>query len=320
MRIIHSLETARPERDVVLTIGTFDGVHRGINSAGAGRSTRAGRPSERRTVVSPHPRTVLHPDISMTYLSTPQERADLMERLGLDLFVLLPFTLEFAATPAEPLVRSLVQQLRMRELWVGTDFAMAHQREANVERLRELGGMLGYDLHTIEPLTDADRAISSTRIRALLAEGRVEQAAFLLGRYYSVPGRVVHGAGRGRSLGFRTANVAPPADRLMPANGIYAVWMLIDGARYAGAANVGVRPSFDNGERLLEVHLLDYEGDLYDRQVSTEFVQYIREERRYDNVEALRRQVARDVEEIRALLGVTRIPEGADGSGRFSTV
>jgi riboflavin kinase/FMN adenylyltransferase len=307
---------------MVLTIGTYDGVHRGhqlLLSQIVRRAHETGRLSG---VLSfhPHPRSVLYPDANVPYLSTPEERAAIMERLGLDLLVLLPFTREFADTPAEPLMKMLVQHLRLRELWVGADFAMARNREGNVQRLAELGRALGYDLHAIEPLAEADRTISSTRIRALLADGRVDQAARMLGRYYSVSGPVIHGAARGRRLGFRTANVTVPPERAMPANGIYAVWMIIDGVRHAGAANVGIRPSFDSGEKLLEVHLLDYDGDLYGREVTTEFVEYIREERRFDDVEALRRQVQQDIVEIRTLLSSVGMPEGADESGRASAL
>ena len=295
MRIVHSLDLEL-DLDVVLTIGTFDGIHRGHQHLLEQLVSRARQTRRLSAVLTfyPHPRTVLHPEVCSTYLSTPEERALTMELLGLDLLVMLPFTHELAETRAEEFIRRLYERLRMRELWVGVDFAMGRRRKGNTSRLQSLGRQLGYVLRVIDPLCDKGKPISSSRIRVLLSEGHVGEAARLLGRYYAISGQVIKGEGRGQSLGFRTANLRIPPERVMPSNGVYAVWVAIEGQRFRAVANLGVRPSFGAGKRLLEVHLLDYEGDLYDKTVDVEFVQYLRPEEYFADVNELVEQIHRD--------------------------
>ena len=304
MEISHSLPLGHAIGETVLTIGTFDGVHCGhqhLLRQVVARAEETGRTS---AAISfhPHPRAVLLPDPSPTYLSLPAERAALVEPLGLDLFVILPFTRELAALSARDFVQRLCAELHMGELWVGPDFAMARHREGNVSRLRALSGECGYHLQVVPPLEDAGGPISSSRIRALLKRGHVAEAADLLGRLYAVSGEVIHGFARGRNLGFRTANVAPPTDRLLPPDGVYAVWALVDGQRLPGVANVGIRPSFDAGRRLIETHLLDYDGDLYGHPMTVAFAHYLRPELRFGELDALIAQVQADIATARRLL------------------
>jgi riboflavin kinase / FMN adenylyltransferase len=200
----------------------------------------------------------------------------------------------------------------MRELWVGSDFAMGRRREADVPRLQELGDAIGFKCRTVEPLRIDGHIVSSTRIRRLVSRGEVEEAARLLGRPYNVSARVAQGDHRGHSLGFPTANLHVAADRAMPANGVYAVWATIQGAhrlgarrpgaRYGGVANVGVRPSFGGGEKVLEVHLLDFQGDLYGSELVVHFMRFLRPERRFERAEALVEQMTRDAAQARELL------------------
>ncbi|MBC7238190.1 MAG: riboflavin biosynthesis protein RibF, partial [Chloroflexi bacterium] len=261
MRIVRTLDNLDLERESVLTIGTFDGVHLGhqyVLTRLVSRARLSGRTSIALTF-HPHPRAILD-RVPVTYLSTPEERAELMAPLGVEVLVVMPFTLELAHTPARDFVRLLYDRLRMRELWVGADFAMGKNREGNAQRLQEWGAAMGYTCRTVEPLLIDGQPVSSTRIRDLLSGGQVEAANRLLGRPYKVSGPVVHGAQRGRSLGFRTANLRLPAERALPANGVYAVRVALGRGVYGGVANVGTRPSFGGNDRLLEVHLFHFEG------------------------------------------------------------
>jgi len=233
--------------------------------------------------------------------------------LGVDVLVLLPFTPELAATSAADFVQELCEELRMRELWVGQDFALGRNREGDVPYLQALAAELGYILRVVAPLCEGGQPISSTRIRRLLAKGRMREAAALLGRPYRLTGRVVGGARRGRSLGFRTANLSIPPQRALPADGVYAVWVQRGAERYQGVANIGIRPSFDGGERLLEVHLLDFQGDLYGQVLGVEFIQRLREEIRFSSPDALIEQIRKDVQRARELL-TAEVPRDGQGS------
>jgi riboflavin kinase / FMN adenylyltransferase len=308
-----SLDTVRLDDDAgtssVLTIGTFDGVHRGhqhLLSQLVWRARDCGRMSITLSF-HPRPRNVLNPHSQVTYLSTPQERAKLMAPLGVDKLLVVPFTRTLAETPAEVFVRLLHDRLGMRELWVGSDFAMGRRREADVPRLQELGDAIGFTCRTVEPLRIDGHIVSSTRVRRLVSRGEVEEAARLLGRPYNVSARVAQGDHRGHSLGFPTANLHVAADRTMPADGVYVVWATVQGARrpgarYGGVANVGVRPSFGGDEKVLEVHILDFEGNLYDSDLVVHFVRFLRPERRFERVEDLVEQMTRDAAQARELL------------------
>ena len=313
MRLIESLEQVRLAQELVLTIGTFDGVHLGhqhLLMELVAQAARSGRLSAVLTF-HPHPRALLLPGLRPACLSTPEERAELIERLGIDLLVMLPFTPELASTPAIDFVRALHDRLRMRELWVGSDFAMGRGRKGDKDELERVAPVIGFTLRVVEPLCDSDIPISSTRIRQFLAQGEVREAARLLGRYYAVSAEVVPGARRGRSLGFRTANLRLSQYCASPTDGVYAVWVQANGQRHGGVANMGIRPSFDAGERLLEVHLLDFEGDLYGQAIQVAFVEHLRPERRFTDRAALIAQIHDDVERACSVLDTT-IP-GRDG-------
>jgi len=307
MLVMRSIDAAQLDADTVVTIGTFDGVHRGHQYLVQKLVQRA-RESRRLSVVltfHPHPRLVLNPEARPAYLSSPEERAAILGSLGLDVLVVLPFTREMAATPAEAFIGELYNKLRMRELWVGADFALGRGRQGDVAHLQELAAELGYTLQVTESLHDGGEVISSTRIRSLLANGDVEQVTRLLGHPYAVSSSVVRGVQRGRSLGFRTANLRLDAERAAPADGVYAVWAVVDGERHQAVANLGVRPSFGAGERLLEVHLLDYNDDLYGRSIVIEVVHWLRPEMRFGDVHGLIEQIRRDIAEARAALDGT---------------
>jgi len=308
MDVIDDLAVAELRQETVLTIGAFDGVHLGHQALVNHIMGRARATDRLGALITfhPHPAVVLAPDRAPQYMTTPGEKVALLAGLGLDLMVLLPFDRHVATTPARDFVQALSRHLRVRELWVGADFALGRNREGDAGCLRRLGQDLGYELHVIEPLLVKGETISSSRIRALLREGSVEQAARLLGRYPSLSGEVVAGAHRGHGLGFPTANLEIRPERAVPADGVYAVFALLGSERHQAVANVGVRPSFDNGHRTVETHLLDFDQDIYGCDLVVEFVARLRSERRFVDIADLITQIQRDSEAARRILGSKR--------------
>jgi riboflavin kinase/FMN adenylyltransferase len=298
------------DRPSVLSVGVFDGVHLGHQRL-LGRTVDRARSIGAAAVAvtfDPRPREVLRPDLPSLYLVTLPERIDLLARLGFDYVAVVHFSHEVAATPAEEFVRTLVERYRMVELWVGPDFALGRGRGGTIPVLRELGAASGFEVGVLERVTLDDEVVSSSRIHAALAEGDVRTAGRLLGRPHTVSGPVVKGFGRGRTLGIPTANVAPPARIALPANGIYAVrcrlwaddrW----GGALSAAASIGVRPQFDNGERVLEAHILDFDEDIYGRMLQIEFVEWLRAEERFPSLEDFLAQVRTDIARTREILG-----------------
>ena len=287
-----------------LTIGNFDGVHLGHQTLILTliADARAAGNHAGLLTFHPHPTAVLRPEVKHQYLTTIDQRLAIFEALGLDFAVVYPFTRATAATPARQFMAQLRAALNLACLVVGPDFALGRNREGNVEALREFGALDGYKVETIEPQILGDGEVRSGRIRGDLAQGDVESAARQLGRLYQIAGDVVDGAHRGRTIGFPTANLDVPADRLLPANGVYATWSTVAGQRRASVTNIGVRPSFDNGLRTVEAHLLDFQGDLYGQQLTLEFVARLRPEMRFSGIDALREQIARDAATARDIL------------------
>ncbi len=317
MRLIDDLANARIERPAIVTIGSFDGLHIGHQELIRELVAHARETASLSVVVTfhPHPRAVLRPWLSPKVLTTPGEKAVLLAQMNLDVLLLLRFTQRMAQTPAAEFIRLLYEHLHMAELWVGKDFALGRGREGDVPALRRMGTQWGFQVREVEPVALGGRVVSGTWVRELLAAGQVGEARRLLGRPYSLAGEVVTGAQRGRCLGFPTANLAVRPERAIPPDGVYAVYALIGEERWPAVANVGVRPSFDAGERAIEVHLIGYEGDLYGRDLVIEFAMRLRPERRYPDVCELVRQIGRDVERAQQLLTVEQErPELEDGA------
>jgi len=303
MELIDDLASAHVERPTVVTVGAFDGLHVGHQHIIKQLIHHARETRRLSAVVTfhPHPRAVLRPWLSPKVLTTPGEKAVLLAQMGLDILVLVSFTPELAHTPAGEFVRLLRERLRMEELWVGHDFALGRGREGNVPALQAMGERLGFVVKVLEPVTIDGRPVSSTEVRELLATGQVDEARRLLGRPYSVAGEVVSGARRGRCLGFPTANLAVRPERALPPDGVYAVYALIGTERLPAVANIGERPSFNTGQHAIEVHILDYSGDLYGHDLAIEFVRRLRAEQRFSDVCELIEQISRDVEEARRI-------------------
>lgn len=307
MRVIQDLDAANLAGPAVLTIGTFDGLHLGHQALLKQLVQSAGLYQAQAVVLAFHPRpkTVLAPHLGNDdYLTTPEERAALLAKLGIDTLILMPFTLEFAQTTAYDFMKFMVERLNLVELWVGHDFALGKNREGNVDRLRQLGQELNYRVQVVSPLLVNGEVISSTRVRQLLLAGEVRQAAELLGRYPSLTSTVIKGAQRGRTIGIPTANLAVPPERLLPANGVYATYVRYPdaGPRLPSVSNVGVRPSFNEQERAVEAYIFDFDQSIYGQQLTVEFVERLRPEKKFTGVEELVAQIRRDAEQARALL------------------
>lgn len=291
--------------DSWLTIGVFDGLHRGHQqilhelTAGAHQS---GAPAVLLTF-NPHPAYVLA-GREIPCLTTPEERAELAFALGVDEVITLPFTRELAARTAEDFMAELKARLGLRMLLIGYDFALGRGRTGNFARLRAIGHELGYEVQAIEAIRFEQEIISSTLIREQIAAGEVRRAALALGRRYTVRGTVVSGDGRGRQIGIHTANVDAPAGKLLPANGVYAAWAHREGQRYAAVVNIGLRPTFTGGKARprLEAHLLDFSGDLYGSTLTIEFVERLRGEQKFPSVQALVAQIRTDIAQTQEIL------------------
>lgn len=287
-----------------VTIGSFDGVHRGHQTLIRQLVEQAEREGLSAGLITfhPHPSAILTPHAPIPYLTTLEEKLALLKPLGLDWVAVLSFTSRLAHTPAREFVRLLLERFNLRIVWVGEDFALGYRRKGDVPALREMGREMGFRVHAVPFVTNGEAKISSTRIRALLLDGQVRGAARLLGRLYALSGEVVHGARRGRCIGFPTANIEVPHGRVVPANGVYATYALLGGERYLSVTNIGVRPSFDHGARSIEAHLLDFERDIYGQRLKIEFVARLRDERRFADVGELIAQIGRDVEMARQIL------------------
>lgn len=305
----------RALRAPAVAIGNFDGVHRGhvalLERARAGAAAVGGQSVA--LTFEPHPAVVLAPHLAPRLLTTTPRKLELLAEAGLDACVVEPFDRDLAGLSAGEFAREvLAEAIGARRVVVGYDFTFGHKRSGTTATLRELGRELGFEVDVVDAFTVDGLVASSTRARGFVGEGNMAGARVLLGRNYDISGAVVRGAGRGRQLGVPTANIAPESP-LLPASGIYAVWLQLlepaasgvgddAGPRLAGAASLGTNPTFDGTELSLEVHVLDFDGDLYDRRVRVSFVERLRGERRYPGAAELLEQIARDIADTRRIL------------------
>ena len=281
----------------MLALGNFDGLHRGhlkiIDRVRRGAAEHGGTPMA--MTFDPHPSRVVRPDKAPPLLMTKEQRLEAFERAGINAVAVVRFTLELSKWDPETFVRAvLVDWLRVSEVWVGANFLFGHDRSGNFSTLRTLGQRYGFRADKIDAVRYKEFVVSSTRVRRLVAEGRMDEAGALLGHQFFIDGRVVPGANRGKALGFPTANIET-ANELLPPNGVYATMTTIDGIVHPSITNVGVRPTFgDTTKTMIEAYVLGYEGDLYGRVVRLGFVQRLRDERKFDDVDALRAQIEAD--------------------------
>ena len=290
----------------VLALGNFDGLHRGhakiIDRVRRRAGERGGTPAA--MTFDPHPPRVVRPDKAPPLLMTTEQRLEALGRAGMQGVAVVRFTPEMSQWDPEMFVRIvLVEWLRVAEVWVGANFLFGHDRAGTFTVLRALGARFGFRAEKIDAVRYKDFVVSSTRIRRLVGEGRVDEAGALLGHHYFIDGSVVHGDARGRELGFPTANLAT-ANELLPPNGVYATTASVDGIEHPSVTNIGTRPTFDQGTGVhVEAHLLDGSRDLYGARVRLSFVQRLRDERAFPDVDALRAQIDADCRAARRLFG-----------------
>ena len=292
-------------RRPVLALGNFDGVHRGhakILERVRQRADELGLTAAALTF-DPHPSRVVRPDKAPPLLMTGEQKLSAIAAVGMQGIAVVRFTDELSRWKPDAFIRTvLVEWLQVAEIWVGANFLFGHDRSGNFSLLRSLGGRYGFRVEKIDPVRYREFVVSSTRVRRLIAEGRVDEAGALLGHHYMLAGTVATGDGRGRAMGFPTANLTTD-NELLPPNGVYATAVLIAGDIHASVSNVGVRPTFDAdpGRPVVESHIFDFERNLYGVEVQVAFIQRLREEVTFTGKDALRAQIARDCAQARAL-------------------
>jgi riboflavin kinase/FMN adenylyltransferase len=302
------------DRGTVATVGTFDGVHVGHWTVLQEIRERAAAAGRRSILVTfdPHPLRIVRPEHAPLLLTTPIEKKEILAESGLDYAVFLSFTESLSRYEPRRFVEEvLVERLGVEELVIGYDHGFGRDREGDSETLTRIGSELGFSVDVVEPVNAGGEAVSSSRIRALLLDGKMREARACLGRPYSVRGKVVRGDGRGRGLGFPTANlVVSERDKLMPPQGIYAVRGVLRSGTYDGALHLGPRPTFEGASASVEVHLLDFDEDIYGEEVRIDFIQHLRAIEPYTTVAALVDQIRKDVDQTRLILENDRSSSG----------
>jgi riboflavin kinase/FMN adenylyltransferase len=308
VRTVADLAELERGSPAVVTIGAFDGVHRGHQFLIRQVVDRARRLDYESAVISfdPRPEVLFRPDSLQFTDGAAKER--IISALGVDTLALIPFTRAFSEIPAGTFLLSMLEHINLAELWVGADFAFGHKRSGNVEMLIRSGAASGFAVHVVprQPLDGVP--VSSSLVRELVEKGDVAGAAVYLGHWPSWQGLVVHGDQRGRELGFPTANLEPPPHQLIPATGVYAGYVRFDGQRLPAAISVGYNVHFHGTALKVEAHILDWDGDIYDRVIGIEFVDRVREEREFDTLESLIMEMKHDCDQVRTLLAAAEEP------------
>lgn len=304
MQVEKELASVRPEKETLLTIGVFDGVHLGHKRLLTHLKSKARKRNWLSGVVTfkSHPRAVLSPENKIPWLTDLDTRVSLLQEFGVDMVIALSFTHELAQLSAREFIQLLVEYINMRGLVVGPDFALGRDREGNIERLRLLGQEMGFSVDVVPAVVVNGEVVSSSSIRQALARGDMKKVKKLFGRYFSLSGQVVRGDGRGRTLGFPTANMEVNPEQALPGDGVYATIAHVGQKFFPSVTNVGFRPTFSGDKRLVETYLIDYKGELLGQKLTIDLVDKLREEKRFETVEGLKSQIDRDVEKARRIL------------------
>ncbi|MDQ7785149.1 MAG: bifunctional riboflavin kinase/FAD synthetase [Desulfomonilaceae bacterium] len=297
--------------DPSVALGNFDGVHLGHQEI-LRRTVESAHAKGRDALVytfDPHPRVVLNKAPEIPRITTPRERADILEFLGIDVLILAEFTLEFAAqTPKEFVGNILVEELGIRHVFVGANYRFGKGREGTPDTLKQMAPKFGFTCHVVPPVTVCDKVVSSSRIREHLLNGEIGPANQLLGREFTIEGRVIHGHHRGKALGFPTANLKPEV-KLHPPEGVYAVYCRVGDTIHRAVMNIGYNPTFQDRRVSYEVHILDFDQDLYGQTIRVYLVERLRPEMKFSGIDELRAQIAKDAEQGREILsGHPRMP------------
>jgi riboflavin kinase/FMN adenylyltransferase len=304
MSVEEELGRFSPRKEMLLTIGVFDGVHLGHRHLISKLKEMARKQGYASGVItfSQHPQEVLSPKTRLPSLTGLEQRLALLEDEGVDIVIPLPFTPQLANLSPKQFLSLLKEYLKMKGLVVGPDFALGKGRQGDIDALRKLGQEMDFSLTVVPPLTVDGETVSSTAIRKALAEGDIKQVQRLLGRPFRLQGRVGSGDKRGIKLGFPTANLEVEPGQALPAGGVYACRAYINSQSYPAMTNIGTRPTFGGGPRLIEVYLLDYNGDLYGHELAIDIIERLRDEKKFDTPEQLIEQIAEDVKKGKAML------------------
>ncbi len=307
MKVIYDIAEFKPEKPVILTQGTFDGVHFGhqkILRQVVDEALQIGGVSVLLTFY-PHPRLVLYPDDNeLKLLSTIEEKVDLVSALGIDYLIIMPFTQELSRLRADEFVRDiLVEKLHLTKLIIGYDHRFGRNREGGMQEMVLFSETYGFELEEIPAQDISESIVSSTKIRQALLNGEVHQAGKYLGTAYVLRGKVEEGMQRGTTIGYPTANIRVNSSyKLIPKNGVYAVWVYIDEKKFEGMLNIGYNPTFDDKKWSVEVHLFDFNQNVYHKEITVAFVSRTRDEQKFDDLQSLINQLKEDEKEIRAIL------------------
>lgn len=306
MQLEQELAGFQEDRDSLITIGVFDGVHLGHKYLIKQLIELARQQSLRSVVITfhKHPHDVLAPHSQPPFLTDSAEKADLLKKEGADAVIILTFTKKLSHLSAYEFLSLLKTKLRMKGLVIGPDFALGRNNEGNIPTLRKLGSEMGFSLTVIPPAVMNGEVVSSTAIRNALAGGDMEKVQLLMGRNFCLHGRVIHGKGRGKVLGFPTVNLDVLPNQAVPEDGVYATLAYLGHSIYPSVTNVGMNPTFANTGRSIESNLFDLEDDLYNRAVRIEFIHKLRDEIKFKSVEELTAQVSKDIQQAKAMLKV----------------
>ena len=304
MSTVKELGKFSPQKDILLTIGVFDGVHLGHKHLISKLKELARKQGVLSGVItfSQHPQEVLSPQTRLPSLTGIEQKLALLRDEGVDIVIPLPFTPQLASLSPEQFLSLLKEYLKMKGLVVGPDFALGKDRQGDIDALRRLGQEMGFSVTVVPPMTIDGEVVSSTAIRKALAEGDVKLAQKLLGRPFSLQGQVVSGDRRGTDLGFPTANLEVAPGRALPAGGVYACRAYIDGQSYPAMTNIGSRPTFGGGPQLVETYLLGYNSDLYGHDLAIDIIGRLRDEKKFDTPEQLKEQIAEDIKQGKEML------------------
>jgi len=304
MKVLDSDKSRRPSKPVILTLGNFDGVHLGhqkLLKLVAEKAARLQLPSVVYTF-DPHPLKIVAPHKSPPLITTIDGKVQLIASFGIDYLILARFTKEFAAQHPTDFVRDvLLKQMKIKEVWVGHDYTFGKGRKGTGEYMKELGSQHGFSVYIVAAYKQKGTIVSSSLVRRHIKEGRVAEAAQLLGRPHTLSGTVVKGDGRGATIGFPTANMTCGGE-LIPKQGVYAVSVTVGGKRRQGVMNIGTAPTFDRKRPLIEVHILDFKRSIYGRKLHIDFTKRLRSEKTFNNPDALTRQIRKDIGKAREVL------------------
>jgi len=304
MQIEEEFARSSPEKDTLLTIGVFDGVHLGHKYLISQLTKQSKQQNLLSGVVTfrQHPQEVLSPQTKLPSLTNLDQKVALLQSEGVDTIILLSFTPELARLSASQFVSLLKKYLRMQGLIVGPGFALGRDREGNIDTLRQLAQNMNFTLTVIPPVMINGEVVSSTAIRKALAEGDMKKVVNMIGRPFNLHGRVVSGAGRGTKLGFPTANLAIDPKQALPDDGVYVTWAYINGKAHQAMTNIGKQPTFGGKKRTVEVYVLDYLSNLYGRELKIDIIERLRGEEHFDTAEELKKQVTEDIKQGKVIL------------------